>query len=168
MDKRLLELLPFPMVQPRRPHSLPNICHPPALSAAEGNVVRYLLFSAPHSPLVYPEFRGATHHSSLTTIPFRIKFFADPHPLTAIESHSYKKGGGRWDLQHLPHFSPAEKCSTHSNASNSNLFMRLLHGSLDTPGEGVCLFSAHSASLRYPFPLLATTPRSILGGPNEP
>jgi hypothetical protein len=28
------------------------------------------------------------------TIPFRITSFADPHPLTLIESHSYKKQGG--------------------------------------------------------------------------
>jgi hypothetical protein len=30
----------------------------------------------------------------LRSIPFRIKFFADPHPLTLIELHSYKQGGG--------------------------------------------------------------------------
>ena len=35
----------------------------------------------------------ATHHSSLATIPFRITSFADPHVLTPIESHSYKKQG---------------------------------------------------------------------------
>jgi hypothetical protein len=41
-----------------------------------------------------------THHSftpsaqgPLTTIPFRITFFAHPHPLTPIESHSCKKQG---------------------------------------------------------------------------
>jgi len=28
------------------------------------------------------------------TIPFRITFFADPHHLTPIESHSYKNAGG--------------------------------------------------------------------------
>ena len=34
--------------------------------------------------------------SRKATIPFRITSFADPHPLTLIESHSYEKhqGGG--------------------------------------------------------------------------
>jgi hypothetical protein len=35
----------------------------------------------------------ATHHSSPATIPFRITSFADPHLLTPIESHLYKKQG---------------------------------------------------------------------------
>jgi hypothetical protein len=34
-----------------------------------------------------------------TTIPFRITSFADPHPLTLIESHSYKKHRGRFKLK---------------------------------------------------------------------
>ena len=35
-----------------------------------------------------------SNHSSLATIPFRITSFADPYPLTLIESNSYKKHGG--------------------------------------------------------------------------
>ncbi len=50
------------------------------------------------SPKVFSHFFPilVTRHCSLATIPFRITFFADPHPLTPIESHSYKKhrGGG--------------------------------------------------------------------------
>src|SRR5208282_1079204 len=42
-----------------------------------------------HAPL-------ATHHSPLATIPFRITFFAPPHHLTLIESHSCKKQGRGW------------------------------------------------------------------------
>ena len=39
---------------------------------------------------------GSTYNSfcSLVSIPFRITFFADPHHLTPIESHSYKKHPG--------------------------------------------------------------------------
>jgi hypothetical protein len=40
----------------------------------------------------------------LTTIPFRIKFFANPHPLTPIESNFCKKqgvGGSRGFLEPL-------------------------------------------------------------------
>jgi hypothetical protein len=47
----------------------------------------------------------APHHSSLATIPFRITSFADPHLLTPIESHLYKKqgrGGGLRDLRAAP------------------------------------------------------------------
>src|SRR5271168_4664944 len=40
----------------------------------------------------HPAF--ATHPSSLATILFGITFFADPHPLTPIESHSCKNTGG--------------------------------------------------------------------------
>jgi hypothetical protein len=116
--------------------------------------------------------RVSRGHSSLATIPFRIKSFADDLPLTPIESHLYKKQGRGWGLDHFPLSPSADKCATHSNARNPNLFMRLLHGSLDTPGVGVCLFplrsSAHSASLRYPFPLLASPLRVNAGGPNEP
>lgn len=35
----------------------------------------------------------AIHHSSLATIPFRMIFFAHPHPLTTMESYSCKKAG---------------------------------------------------------------------------
>jgi hypothetical protein len=43
---------------------------------------------ARHSSLVHPEGRRAA------TFPFRIISLAHPHPLTPIESHSYKKQGG--------------------------------------------------------------------------
>src|SRR5271168_4435628 len=40
--------------------------------------------------LLFPWFAS---HSSLTPSPFRITSFADPHHLTLIKSHSYKKQG---------------------------------------------------------------------------
>jgi len=116
-----------------------------------------------------------TRHSSLTTIPFRIISFAHPHHLTLTESYSYKKQGRGWGIPSsltLPPFSTTSKHSTHSNASNPNFFIYLPHDSLDTQGVGACPFSlrgsAHSASLRYPFPRLASPPFMMLGGPNEP
>src|SRR5580658_5525481 len=77
-------LLPFPMVQARRPDSLPNICHP---SSTMGTP----------SPACFL----ASLHSRLVTISFRIKFFAHHHPLTLIESYSYKRKGKRVGSQHL-------------------------------------------------------------------
>jgi len=44
----------------------------------------------------------ATRQSLLATIPFRITSFADPHPLTSIESHLCKKHGGRWSFSSIP------------------------------------------------------------------
>jgi hypothetical protein len=161
MDSLSIPLLPFPMVRPRRPHVLSDICHP---ERSEGSA--FLGSSlATRSPRV---LRG---RSPLATIPFRITFFARPHPLTSIESYSYKKRGWGWGPEHFPLFPPADKRATRSNAGNPNLFMRLLHGSLDTPGGGI-LFplcdSSHSAPLRYPFPLLASPLCLNAGGRNEP
>jgi hypothetical protein len=76
--------------------------------------------------------------SSDPTIPFRITSFAHSHHLTPIESHSCKKQGRRWGMQllhptqTLPLLSTASKHPTHSNARIPNLFMPLLHDSLDT------------------------------------
>jgi hypothetical protein len=76
------------------------------------------------------------------TIPFGITSFADPHHLTSIESHLYKKQGRGWGIQRshstqpLPSFSTPSKHPTHSNARNFNPFMRLLNRSLDTRGGG--------------------------------
>jgi hypothetical protein len=107
----------------------------------------------------------AIRHSPLATIPFRITSFADPHPLTLIESYLYKKQGRGWGIpypaQTLPFFSTASKHPTHGNARNSNFFRGLLHGSLHTRCGGICLSlrgSAHSAPLRYPFPVFASRP----------
>ena len=60
-------------------------------------------------------------HTSPISNSHRIIFFAHAHPLTPIESHSYKKQGRGWgtgDLhstQALPLFSTASKHPTHSN-----------------------------------------------------
>ena len=70
----------------------------------------------------------ATSHSSLATIPFRITSFADPHPLTLIESHFYKKHGGT-----LPPYSSHPTLPTHRNACKACIFMDLLTVSV-TPG----------------------------------
>jgi hypothetical protein len=117
----------------------------------------------------------ATRHSPLATIPFRVSSFANPHPLTLIESHLYKKQGrgpGIRSSPTLPLFSTTSKHPTHSNSRKHNLFIHLPHGSLDTQGVGGSPFSlrgcAHSASLRYPFPRLASPPCLTLGALDEP
>src|SRR5580658_9099806 len=127
-------LLPFPMVQARRPDSLPNICHP---SSTMGTP----------SPACFL----ASLHSRLVTISFRIKFFAHHHPLTLIESYSYKRKGKRVGSQHLSLLYLAEKYPTQSSARNLNIFKRLLHGSLDTPELG----TDHGTRI-YPFPRFAS------------
>jgi hypothetical protein len=72
------------------------------------------------------------------SIPFRIKSFVHPLHLIPIESYSCKKQGRGWGIQRLhptqtlPLFSTASKHPTHSNARIPNLFMPLLHDSLDT------------------------------------
>src|SRR5271170_5819185 len=49
--------------------------------------------------------------------------------------NAYKKHGGVGEYVPLSvSRSPRPTCSAHSNACNLNRFMRLLHGSLDTPG----------------------------------
>ena len=81
-------LLPFPMVQARRPDPLPKICDP---SRGEGS------------------------------------FSGHPHPLTLIESYSYKKRRKGVGSQHPSLFYPGEKYRTQSSARNLNPFKRLLH-----------------------------------------
>jgi hypothetical protein len=64
----------------------PVIClAPPADSARSFSSFRNLrTFHLSNSPTL------------LATIPFRITSFADPYPLTLIESHLYKKHGGAY------------------------------------------------------------------------
>jgi hypothetical protein len=81
-------------------------------------------------------FSLATHHSPLVTIPFRITFFAHPHPLTPIESYSYKKEGRGWVPGHLAPTQARSTCATHSNTRNPNIVIHLVHDSLDTQGVG--------------------------------
>jgi hypothetical protein len=94
--------------------------------------------------------RLATRHSPLTTIPFRIKFFAYPHPLTPIESHSCKNRG-----EGVP-FTPSRVrgvscvCATHSNARKPFPLMGLLYGSLDTRGWGSLLTIHHPLPTLHP------------------
>src|SRR5208282_3333941 len=61
---------------------------------------KVLQLVTPASRLIQPDRTYhsslATHHSPLATIPFRITFFAHPHHLTLIESHSCKKQGRGW------------------------------------------------------------------------
>jgi hypothetical protein len=72
--------------------------------------------------------------------------------------------------QTVPSFSAAAQCATRRKCRKPITFMRLLHN-LRTLRVGVPLAlccSAHSASLRYPFPLLASPHCLHAGGPNEP
>jgi hypothetical protein len=116
--------------------------------------------------------RVSRGHSPLATIPFRITSFADPYHVTPTESYSYKKQGRGWGVLHpaqtIPLFSTASKHPTHRNARNSCFFLGLLYSSLDIRGGGIWLSlrgSAHSAPLRYPFPLFASPPWLNTRGP---
>jgi hypothetical protein len=116
MDRRLLELLPFPMVRPRRPHSLPNICHPACPERSRRERSEGSAFLPSSSALsstsllrktrlfidTVPPAALATRHSLLATFPFRIRFFAHPCPLNLIESYSYKKQGRGWSALDIP------------------------------------------------------------------
>src|SRR5271155_5353947 len=89
-----------------------------------------------HAPL-------ATHHSSLATIPFRITFFAHPHHLTLIESHSCKKQGRGWGrmltqvpTQTIRLLSTTSQHRPRSNGRNSNPLHPLLHDYWIPPGVG--------------------------------
>jgi hypothetical protein len=182
------------MVQPLRRRPLPNICHPACPERSRGERSERSTFLSSLSPSsseffatsmlrkhrpftdTVPPAALATSHSLLATIPFRIIFFAHPHHLTFSESYSYKKQGRGWvsrrtsPTQTVPFFSAAAQCATRRKCRKPITFMRLLHN-LRTPRVGVPLAlrcSAHSASLRYPFPLLASPLCVNAGGPNEP
>jgi len=121
------------------------------------------------SPL--PSTSIATLRSPLATIPFRITSFADPHPLTLTESYSYKKQGRGWGPRHLAPTQGLSTCATCSNTCNPNLFIDLLHHSLDIRGWGIrpsLRGSAHFPPLRYPFPCFASPLRLNLGALDEP
>jgi hypothetical protein len=119
-----------------------------------------------------PTFQPFNFQTIPRSIPFRIIFFAHPHHLTLTESYSYRKQGRGWGSQHLAPTQALRTCGARSNARNPNLFIHLLLDSLDTQGVGGCLFplrgSAHSATLRYPLPRLASPPCLKLGALNEP
>jgi hypothetical protein len=145
MDSPTLSLLPFPMVhfylecrRARHPffrlrsgaasarHSSPNRGMPAESSSP------FLSFFGN-----LPTFQHSNFQTILRSIPFRITSFADPHPLTLTESYSYKKQGRGWGIRRspaFPLFSTTTKYPTHSNARNSNFFMRLLDSSPDTQG----------------------------------
>ena len=78
----------------------------------------------------------------LRSIPFRIIFFAHPHHLTLTGSYSYKKQGRGWGPRHLAPTQALRTRGTRSDTRNSNLFIHLLHGTLDTHGIGYRCFSA--------------------------
>ena len=68
--------------------------------------------------------RPATRHSLLNAIPFRITFFAHPHLLTSIESHSYKKQGR--GCPWLP-FRPSNSSFFHSERTSHPQHCSQLH-----------------------------------------
>jgi hypothetical protein len=112
---------------------------PLSLSAHSVNSVlrktRSLTQIDPSTPLRSPRY------SPHAAIPFRITFFAHPHHLTPIESHSCKKQGRGWGVrclhstQTLPSISTQSKHPTHSNTRIFIIFSHLLHIPLD-PGGG--------------------------------
>jgi hypothetical protein len=147
-----------------------NCLHPPAFPSSP------LSFSALSVNSVLRKTRSLTHidplelppsprHSSASVIPFRITSFADPHPLTPIESHLCKKQGRGWGIkgpnptQPLPHFPTTSKHPTRSNARNSITFMPLLHNLRTPPGGGTptLCHSEPSAEPAFSVPCLVTS-----------
>ncbi len=133
----------------------------------------------------------ATGHSSSATIPFEITFFAHPPYLTPGKSYSYKKQGG-WGPRAIPPTQTVSTCATvfcstphqyHSMGLTPPLFSYsyalfcytenakpLIFSRFRTlctkhAGWGCLSFSAPSAPLRYPFPLLAPPPSLTSGVP---
>ena len=108
-------------------------------------------------------------HSPDAAIPFRITSFAHPHHLTPIESYSCKKQGRGWGIQRfhpaqpLPLFSTTSRHPAHSTAHMSTLFMRLLHGSLDTRsgGRSPSLFTTHCSLPTVHYSLLTVLPQNF-------
>jgi hypothetical protein len=80
-------------LRPRFYFSIPTVCRPACPVYPELRRERSERSASLRSSLATRLPRVSRGHSSLATIPFRIKFFADSHPLTAVESHSYKKRG---------------------------------------------------------------------------
>jgi hypothetical protein len=119
-----------------------------------------------------PTFQPFNFQTIPRSIPFRITSFADPHPLTLIESHLYKKQGRGWGPRHLAPTQALSTCPARSNTHNPNLFIRLHRYSSMPRAVGVGLLplrgSPHFASLHYPFPRFASPPRLKLGAPDEP
>src|SRR5580704_5592435 len=78
--------------------------------------------------------------SNLSTSPransHRIIFFAHPHPLTPIESYSYKKQGGGVPLTQCHGRWASCLCATRRNPHNSNPFMGVRHNSRTPPPRG--------------------------------
>jgi hypothetical protein len=133
-----------------------------ALSCLSPSLYRALRSSRqlPLSPLRLP----ISSETRSVPISFRIIYFADPHPLTPIESHSYKKGGRGEGTQSnffrptqtIPLFSTASKHPSHSDARNSFPLKVLLHGSLDALGWGD---SPVIARLSFAFPTRHFSPK---------
>jgi hypothetical protein len=86
----------------------------------------------------------------------RITFFADPHHLTLIESHSYKKRGRGVGIpavhptQTVPHFSTASKHPAHTNARNLFPFQSLTSRFSGYPGWGTPSANKDTALLFRP------------------
>ena len=111
-------------------------------------------------PSNLPTFQPINPPTFLQPIPFRITSFADPHPLTLIESHLYRKQGRGWVPGHLAPTQALNPCVTHDNARKPNIFIHLLHNSLDTPGVGrlplssarlcaLCVSALSSSAIRF-------------------
>jgi hypothetical protein len=182
MDSPTLSLLPFPMVHSPRPYSQPNTCHPerseesaflrplPA-SSSVFSVTSVLRKTRPFTDTV-PAAALATRHSSLATIPFRITFFADPNPLTPIESYSYRKGGRGVGSPAPASFLPSGQVRDAEQRPQLPSFQALTSRFSVYPGEGFCTFSvrgyAHAACLRYLFPFSASPLCLNAGVLNEP
>ena len=153
-------MLPYRMLSSQSnqsPSLFPSQTFKPANLQTCQRPFRTLLQGTGLSPLRTKSVTPSSHPSS--TIPFRITSFADPHHLTPIESHLYKKqgrGGVSQPTQTVPQFSTDSKHPTNSNARSPIPFMRLLHGPLDTKNipcrSRGCRYLATSLLLYLAFP----------------
>ncbi len=180
-------MLPFPMVHSGYPsfgpcsgaasarHSLFSLCRGGSsdplfspLPAASQNAL---------IPIPTPDVQSSTLDSpSPTTFVDAVDAASSISPLFATLTKN-TRGGGTPSLgptQPLPLFSTPSKHPTQSKPCNPSSFMALTSQPAHTPGRGqpspafALCGSAHSASLRYPFPPLASPLCLNAGGPNEP
>jgi len=100
------------------------------------------------TPSLYPKLPPLSYTiSGLLAVGCRLPRPPIPFPATrknrikrkSFLCNAYKKHGGVGEhFSRLVSRSPRATCGTHSNTCNSNPLMRLIHGSLDTRGGGVC------------------------------
>ena len=115
-------------------------------------------------------YRAPLPSPKISPIPFRMISFAHPHPLTPIESHLYKNGGGGRvsfpiysPTQAILLFSTASKHSSHTHRQQLHSFHSLTYMFHRHPGWGSPVIISISSPLppRHFRPRNTTSPISL-------